>query len=442
MKKLLSVVLSLLLLAGMFTFAAAEETDAPVLPTTVDEIETIDYPFAPEEAPHLTSYEVADGQLTAYTSEDIAALCMANPGLLISIGVSYSYEGEYYFLWHDNGDGVYEPDTCTYTLDVPEGAEFVSARIVINYIDGALHYYYSIDELGVYVYSENPETGELHRYQYDADFALTSYSTIIDGTDVEAYYDEAGALSHYSFSIVSSRVTFLADGTLESVTYMDPETYEFYLWNQEYGWHTQLWDSETGELVITPVEMPEGAVDPETLEPLVIVIPPVVMPEKIWYPNNTLGLAGVSLKDLGISNNWRNVLPVDLTQEGTTAYTLVGSDCYILGTAYVTVAEGSVTVTYKLMYGEGYIQSEKLNWFLTRDELSDEALKADSAYAFGVPVSIADELGGAEMAILFIDSRITYRQPYFNDFDFAPTYWRNMPTWKSFRNVLIQMLGE
>lgn len=440
MKKLLCVVLSLLLVCGLFTFAAAEE---PVIPITAEEAEAVELPFAPEEAPCLTGVEVADGQLVAYTSEDLTALCEANPGMSASIGVSYFYEGEYFNFWHDNGDGVYDPATGLYTLPVPEGAESVEARIVLNLGDGDLFYYYSIDSWGVYALCENIVTGEIHRFQYGTDYVLTSYSTDIDGSTVDVYFDENGMLESYSMAYCETGfVSFWPDGTVRFATYMDPETFEFFQWNLENGWHTSAWDPETEELVITPVEMPEGAVDPETLEPLVIVIPPIVMPEKIWYPNNTLGLAGVSLKDLGISNNWRNVLPVDLTQEGTTAYTLVGSDCYILGTAYVTVAEGSVTVTYKLMYGEGYIQSEKLNWFLTRDELSDEALKADSAYAFGVPVSIADELGGAEMAILFIDSRITYRQPYFNDFDFAPTYWRNMPTWKSFRNALIQMLGE
>ena len=148
------------------------------------------------------------------------------------------------------------------------------------------------------------------------------------------------------------------------------------------------------------------------------------------------------MKDLGISSDWHNVAPVDLTKDGTTVFTLVGADAWILGQAYVTVADGNVTVDYAILDGHGYMKEEKLNWFLSKADLTEENLKAESNYAFGEPVSIADQLGGAETAILFIDSKITFRQPYFDAFNYSTRYYRNRENWKEYREALIEMIGE
>jgi len=271
--------------------------------------------------------------------------------------------------------------------------------------------------------------------------------TIINGEEVEGYfyddgivnafYTQDGALHDYSYSNFdgSKYVRYGADGTLQyaDIYLADGTNYWFY----EGKWMTM--DAETDKAIVLDGQPKDADLSdmPDLLLPVV-----AAKPEHDWYPMNTLGLAALSMKDLGISADWHNVAPVDLTTDGTTVFTLVGGESWILGNAYVTVADGNVTVTYELLKGHGYMKEEKLNWFLTKADLTEENLKAESNYAFGEPVSIEEDLKGAETAILFIDSKVTFRQPYFDAYNYSTRYYRNRENWKEYREGLIEMIGE
>ena len=406
-------------------------------------------PFEAKDLPAIFSTKVENGKLTITTSVNLDDFnyYKTDKSLATSIGYVYELDGEEHYGWSDD-EGSYDPETKTFSVDLPEGAVLVSEpRIVINYQVDNLYYYYSIDEDGVYISASDDLIPNYSQgYQYGTDGKLESVSTYLaeDDYSLYVYFDEDGKLDSYEYSLdspdnVYSSVTYLADGTLDYVWYYNMEAGQAYFWDEANGWHTRKWDEATESIVAIPAEAPEGAVDPETLKPLVIVSK---KPQHVWFPKNTLGLAAVSMKDLGISSDWHNVAPVDLTKDGTTVFTLVGADAWILGQAYVTVADGNVTVDYAILDGHGYMKEEKLNWFLSKADLTEENLKAESNYAFGEPVSIADQLGGAETAILFIDSKITFRQPYFDAFNYSTRYYRNRENWKEYREALIEMIGE
>ena len=56
-------------------------------------------------------------------------------------------------------------------------------------------------------------------------------------------------------------------------------------------------------------------------------------------------------------------------------------------------------------------------------------------------VSIAEDLGGADTAILFIRNVATYRQPYTNAGGELSRYWRNRDRWIESREDMMTHLG-
>ncbi len=86
------------------------------------------------------------------------------------------------------------------------------------------------------------------------------------------------------------------------------------------------------------------------------------------------------------------------------------------------------------------MKEEKLNRFLSKADLTEENLRAKSYHAFGQPVSIAEDLKGAETTILFIDSKVTFRQPCFDTCSYTTRYDRNRENWREYREGLIEMI--
>ena len=169
-----------------------------------------------------------------------------------------------------------------------------------------------------------------------------------------------------------------------------------------------------------------------------------IIENAVWHPKNSVCAVGLSVRDdLKISDLWYNVVPIDLTQEGTQELYLVAGNRHHIGKAYVTVANGDVTVTYRLHSGHGYIKSECVKWFTSLDQITEEFLKnPTSDLAFGQAVNIEEELGGADMGILFIRNIATYRQPYTNTGGELSRYWRNRDRWIEWRDGLNALLEK
>lgn len=281
----------------------------------------------------------------------------------------------------------------------------------------------------------------------DTDVTITKdgYELWQDGVSIR--YDENGALTSYSYDPTeNSSVTFAADGTMEHFfIYQNDLSYN---WDAERGWFLVEIDAEDN-WVETPCDAPEG-VDLSIYEPAEIIFP-VIEPEKpkyTWYPNNTVGLVGLSLRDSypDLTDKWYNVVPVDLTQNGVQTFRLVASNLFYIGQAAVIVDGDNVTVQYALADGHGYVKDECVRWFTSVDAITTDFLNApESDLAFGQTISRSKDLNGQDVALLFICNHVTYRQPYTNSGVNLTRYWPNLDEWKAYRedlNALMERLPE
>lgn len=170
------------------------------------------------------------------------------------------------------------------------------------------------------------------------------------------------------------------------------------------------------------------------------------MPEEtnndpVWFPNNTASLAGLTLKDLGIADDWHAIVPVDLSKTGWQVFPLLAANFKQVGTAYVAVNNGSVTVTCE--YNGYYVfeKSQCIKWFTSLDQITKaELVDISNGLDCGSVVSIADDLGGASMAYLSINNKITWRNPVDDYGNSLPDYWKNLPQWKEYRANLMEMI--
>ncbi|MBQ6952080.1 MAG: hypothetical protein IJN44_11390 [Clostridia bacterium] len=165
--------------------------------------------------------------------------------------------------------------------------------------------------------------------------------------------------------------------------------------------------------------------------------------EFTWYPNNTMGVAGYSLRDLGITDKWYNVCPVNLSKDGIYQIPLIASNKVKIGNATVTVHGDDVTVDYSTYYASPNrltMNSECVKWFKSIDEITADFCAAPtSEIAFGDTVSKA-ELG--DVAYLFICNGVTYSQPITDDGVCLPIYHSTHPDWKAYRANLDAMVAE
>lgn len=259
------------------------------------------------------------------------------------------------------------------------------------------------------------------------------------------YYDENGALTSYSYNPTeNSTVSFTADGTMQHFfIYQNDQSYN---WNAERGWFYVETDAD-GNWVEIPCDAPEG-VDLSIYEAAEIIAPKPAKPKYTWYPNNTVGLVGLSLRDNypGLTDKWYNVVPVDLTQNGVQTFRLVASNLFYIGQAAVIVDGDNVTVQYALANGHGYVKDECVRWFTSVDEITSDFLKApESGLAFDQTISRSKDLNGQDVALLFICNHVTYRQPYTNSGVNLTRYWPNLDEWKAYReglNALMERLPE
>jgi len=142
--------------------------------------------------------------------------------------------------------------------------------------------------------------------------------------------------------------------------------------------------------------------------------------EHVWYTHNTACVLGVELKTAkeGLTDKWYNVMPVDLSQDGTQTFPMAASGAYYFGTIDVTVNGDEVTTVYHYPNENNpslmiYPESECLMWFKGLDKITTEFLdNPTSEMAFGTAISKENDLGGQDCALLFICNRVSYRVPF------------------------------
>jgi hypothetical protein len=134
----------------------------------------------------------------------------------------------------------------------------------------------------------------------------------------------------------------------------------------------------------------------------------------------------------------QNVVPVDLSQDGTFVYPIVTKAHTIVGLIWATVAEGNVTIDGQLRdqvnrYGDDFT----LKIYTSTAQLA----KGGAAFEIGTEISIADELGGAAAIYFEISGKVQYHWAIGASKDWAGNsiyytlqdYWRGERKWKSYR---------
>ncbi|MBE5786764.1 MAG: hypothetical protein E7324_04405 [Clostridiales bacterium] len=193
--------------------------------------------------------------------------------------------------------------------------------------------------------------------------------------------------------------------------------------------------SWAGDFVISnmTIGLPSQDVEPE----------PEILP--IGYLNNTVCPLGVTLRDLDnpVTGKWYTVLPLDLSQDCTYVYPLIGGNVYVIGEVRITVAAGTVTVDYEY-YNLSYMHEwptevlgEHLNFFGDISTVTKEAVEnqPDSGFEFGVPYSIEKDLGGDTEVLLFICNRVNF-------YDFNPCIYRfYKEAYRSYINAMTAQLA-
>ncbi|MGN0972910.1 MAG: hypothetical protein ACI4OY_13210, partial [Aristaeellaceae bacterium] len=250
-----------------------------------DEYNEFNYRYGDNEFNYVDiTYNLTTGNV-AYYSLDY------NNGLSIGYNrfgrITYgTYRGEDGFYWWDERNGRWsgEADDDT-VLDLPLlTAENYPAPYAEPYIVARPSE--TVDGL-------DPNVGELAELE---DGTFLYWNDTID-----AAYDANGNLEYYSYSNMEGNVAvqYSADDVLQWACVWQPDG-GYYWYSQFSGWSYTDAEGNMTELEVVP----EGLLD--GMDPLPDPNAPDDAVEYIWYDHNTVGLVGLSLRDMGITDKWYN----------------------------------------------------------------------------------------------------------------------------------------
>ncbi len=123
---------------------------------------------------------------------------------------------------------------------------------------------------------------------------------------------------------------------------------------------------------------------------------------------NTACTEGITFRSMFPVKEWYMFTPVDLA-DGVQTLRLIASNMYQIGTVYVTVADGCVTVDYDLADDSLAFTDEFITFLPSLSDFAGTAdLKAYRNYGFGIPWDIGEDLNGEERVMLFMCCRLNY----------------------------------
>ena len=276
--------------------------------------------------------------------------------------------------------------------------------------------------------------GNAYTFDGDGRFCEFAYAE----TGVHARFNTRGVMTSYGHEAFNNMIVwFSKTGDVVCATYDEGDGGVLADWEPGYGWYVDTPESRV-KLTLS-VSSPWNArrllpvdEDAETEKT-----------EVIHYPNNTICVAGLTLQeaDPSLPDKWYNVLPIDLTHDGRQVYQLMISNMFLIGEVYVDVWGDEVTVSADLLQS-GAVRplSWYGRWFTSLSQVTAESIESTGdGFTFGEALSIAEDLGGADTALLFIRSKATYYQP-FKDGTTLTRYWRNKAEWKEFRQGLQELM--
>ena len=142
----------------------------------------------------------------------------------------------------------------------------------------------------------------------------------------------------------------------------------------------------------------------------------------IWYPDNTANVFGPQVED-----SWQTYAVIDLTIQGEQTFDLVAAAEWKIGAVTITVDGDTMTVDYCMLEDANTcdvwdcinVDAEHLNIFTDAAAID---MDAESTFAFGEPISIANDLNGATTVCLYVKNQVDFP-------DFSPYvihFWPNM----------------
>ncbi len=398
-----------------------------------------------------------DGTITDYDANGV----MRKRTVLNSDGSNtvtvFGITGEALFKIHSTDQSYEVLDANDHLVEHTYNDESANLIYQDRYLDGVLVYRSVkgvmqdgtgyIDEYKNEVYIGRQVYGEGKTEQYDANGLIASVSmkngneTLVydgQGTLIERivendtgteFYDGQGSLLRFTVVDNDACFTYAPDHTLMGLSYLEPGSSVFFYYDALLNqWYLH------GEEYFGTAPLDLSAL--------------VLLGNKnsyTWYPNNTVCSFGPQFRDIkpDLTDLWYMFTPLDLSQEGTQAFELIGSNKYVLGTAYVTVSGDKVTVNYSTVKGKNgyiYIKSEYLNFFPDLQSVTTVVPEEiGKGFSFGQEISISKDLKGDTNVLMFIRNVATYRDYVTKDTKLT-RYYKNYPTRKLLRDSMIEMM--
>ena len=274
--------------------------------------------------------------------------------------------------------------------------------------------------------------GNAYAFDREGRFLEIAYAE----SGVRVRFNTRGVMTSYGYEAFRDMIVwFSKTGEVVCAEYDEGDGGIAARWEPGYGWFV---DAPEGRVKIK-LDVPS----PWDAQLLLDPAEPAEEAEVTHYPNNTICVAGLTLKeaDPSLPEKWYNVLPIDLTKDGRSVYQLVISNMFYIGEVYVDVWGDEVTVSCDLVDSTAVQPlSWYGRWFTSLGDITTASIESsEGGIPFGQPLSIADDLGGADTALLFIRSKATYYQP-FRDGTTLTRYWRNLDEWKKFREGLQELM--
>ena len=347
----------------------------------------------------------------------LAALLLVLMLALGAVGALAEVETDTYdwYSYDEDYNPVEKIGKIVSTYDTVSGAW---ADEYIN-LDGKTELKYEYDGDGKfteYIYNSAGQVTTIEEYNYNPKTGEeTHVSKKGDGSVVEATYEnEKGGITVDSKGKITSAYAATPAGCIK--------------------YSKGKWYNMNGQ-VVSPADLAALGFDVDEYLEMVKALsqPPVRKQDITWYSHNTACVVGISLRDEfpGLTEKWYNVLPVDLSKDGTQTFKMAASNLYYLGNVTVTVAGDNVTTTYEFPSGRNvnvYPEEECLAWFTSIGEITHDYLENPvSKYKFGTAVSKAQDLNGQDTALLFVCNHVTYRVPLTDNVRGikAVRFWRN-----------------
>jgi len=162
--------------------------------------------------------------------------------------------------------------------------------------------------------------------------------------------------------------------------------------------------------------------------------------DKIYF-NNTVCAFGPQFREVSsnLTREWYMFTPVDLSEEGTQRFELIGGGMYVIGEVTVTVKDGRVTVDYEYFSKDIEDGREYFTFFPDFDSITRKDMdNFQKRFTYGKPYSIEDKLGGDTDVILFVCNTATFEKTSRGVY----RYYENNEERVLLREQMLEMIGE